>query len=307
VLRVLCQVALTLAVAEEACRFEHRDLHWGNLLIRRGGPETGRWRLRWAAVCLSESVCLLIRLGGPETGRWRLRWVPSVYPRRRWHGAALQGFHVAGSLCGRQPLWCKVEDGSRLTTCLSNLSIPQSAPLHLRVIGAQPRETGGHAHAARVRNPAGDLARQTAVCLSRPIAEANRIQLVIFGIQNRTLGPYLAPTHRTLISAMRPGRGVDVEVATGGLEMTLIDFTLSRLDTPSGGAAFCDLSADPEIFQGPKGDCQVSVCLSCSRPRATARCLSVCLTVCPAAEQPRQEFALVAQNPTATNTDGLDI
>lgn len=29
------QTALTVAVAEEACQFEHRDLHWGNLLIRR--------------------------------------------------------------------------------------------------------------------------------------------------------------------------------------------------------------------------------------------------------------------------------
>jgi len=29
------QAALTVAVGEEACQFEHRDLHWGNLLIRR--------------------------------------------------------------------------------------------------------------------------------------------------------------------------------------------------------------------------------------------------------------------------------
>ncbi len=29
------QTALAVAVAEEACQFEHRDLHWGNLLIRR--------------------------------------------------------------------------------------------------------------------------------------------------------------------------------------------------------------------------------------------------------------------------------
>lgn len=39
--------------------------------------------------------------------------------------------------------------------------------------------------------------------------------------------------------------------------MTLIDFTLSRLTMPSGAVAFCDLSADPELFAGPKGDCQV--------------------------------------------------
>ena len=36
------QVALTVGVAEEACQFEHRDLHWGNLLIRRGGPRRRR-------------------------------------------------------------------------------------------------------------------------------------------------------------------------------------------------------------------------------------------------------------------------
>ena len=29
------QTTVTLAVAEEALGFEHRDLHWGNLLIKR--------------------------------------------------------------------------------------------------------------------------------------------------------------------------------------------------------------------------------------------------------------------------------
>ena len=52
-------------------------------------------------------------------------------------------------------------------------------------------------------------------------------------------------------------RGVDVAVECGGLAVTLIDFTLSRLRTAAGDVAFCDLAADPELFAGPKGDCQV--------------------------------------------------
>jgi len=36
---VLRQTALGLAVAENALEFEHRDLHWGNVLICRTGDE----------------------------------------------------------------------------------------------------------------------------------------------------------------------------------------------------------------------------------------------------------------------------
>lgn len=52
-------------------------------------------------------------------------------------------------------------------------------------------------------------------------------------------------------------RGVRLLAATEGLAVTLIDFTLSRL-TPSdrAGVAFCNLEDDPDIFKGPKGECQ---------------------------------------------------
>jgi len=79
-------------------------------------------------------------------------------------------------------------------------------------------------------------------------------------------------------------RGVEVEVAAEGVGVTLIDFTLSRLVTPDGATAFCDLEADPELFAGPKGDCQARrpgsrasfrACLPCKRPACYARAAQV--------------------------------
>ena len=52
-------------------------------------------------------------------------------------------------------------------------------------------------------------------------------------------------------------RGVGIAAESHGIQITLIDFTLSRLCTIDGSGAYCDLDADPELFQGPKGDCQV--------------------------------------------------
>lgn len=60
-------------------------------------------------------------------------------------------------------------------------------------------------------------------------------------------------------------RGHAVTAATAGLAVTLIDFTASRLKTFTGDLAFCDLAADPELFQGPKGDCQVRCATLCYR------------------------------------------
>jgi hypothetical protein len=38
------------------------------------------------------------------------------------------------------------------------------------------------------------------------ITETNRVYLVLFGMQNRTFGPYLAAIHRILTSASAHGR-----------------------------------------------------------------------------------------------------
>lgn len=56
------QTALSLAVAEEACEFEHRDLHWGNLLVRRDSNKSTSCRLRSVSQLLtvSESMYLFL-------------------------------------------------------------------------------------------------------------------------------------------------------------------------------------------------------------------------------------------------------
>jgi serine/threonine-protein kinase haspin len=48
-------------------------------------------------------------------------------------------------------------------------------------------------------------------------------------------------------------RGSTLRAATCGAEVTLIDFTASRLQTPGGDVAFCDLEAEEGLFDGPKG------------------------------------------------------
>lgn len=60
------QTTLSLAVAEEACEFEHRDLHWGNLLVRRDSNKTTSCRLRSVSHLLTASesmyLCLCVYL-----------------------------------------------------------------------------------------------------------------------------------------------------------------------------------------------------------------------------------------------------
>ncbi|GFH05573.1 protein kinase domain-containing protein, partial [Haematococcus lacustris] len=54
-------------------------------------------------------------------------------------------------------------------------------------------------------------------------------------------------------------KGQDIKVDTHGMTAALIDFTASRLRTLTGKLAYCNLSSDPELFEGPKGEVQVSL------------------------------------------------
>lgn len=59
------QTALSLAVAEEACEFEHRDLHWGNLLVRRDSNKATACKLRYATLVPFDPDYVLV-----DTSKW---------------------------------------------------------------------------------------------------------------------------------------------------------------------------------------------------------------------------------------------
>ena len=160
-----------LAVAEAACGFEHRDLHWGNVLLSRDPLATRK-------------TC-------------RLR---------------------CGALCRH----CACDGGACLTASPAGFS-PSSSVLH---------------------------------------AFDSNFRLSVYRMLLR-IPAALSPT-----PTLRPDSGVDISLETAGLAVTLIDFTLSRLETDAGAVAFCDLSADPDLFKGPKNDCQARD--ACSAPPRSA-------------------------------------
>lgn len=54
-LSVLQQVAISLSVAEECLSFEHRDLHWGNVLIKRTKCKEIHYKLCGKDICVKSA------------------------------------------------------------------------------------------------------------------------------------------------------------------------------------------------------------------------------------------------------------
>ena len=54
-LSVLQQVAISLSVAEESLMFEHRDLHWGNVLIKRTKCKKIHYKLGGDDICVKSA------------------------------------------------------------------------------------------------------------------------------------------------------------------------------------------------------------------------------------------------------------
>lgn len=54
-LSVLQQIVLSLSVSEQSLMFEHRDLHWGNVLIKRSKSQTLHYKLNGDDVHIDNS------------------------------------------------------------------------------------------------------------------------------------------------------------------------------------------------------------------------------------------------------------
>lgn len=52
-------------------------------------------------------------------------------------------------------------------------------------------------------------------------------------------------------------RGQRVQLLNCGVDVVVIDFTLSRMSPDQGQVVYYDIAQDPEIFEGPKWNQQV--------------------------------------------------
>ena len=58
-LSVLQQVAISLSIAEESLTFEHRDLHWGNVLVKRTKRKEIHYKLCGRDICVKSAGVLV--------------------------------------------------------------------------------------------------------------------------------------------------------------------------------------------------------------------------------------------------------
>jgi len=86
VLACVVQCAMMLAIAEEACEFEHRDLHWGNILIQRQPNQPPAFRLRQVLFC--RKIDIHSQRIVPRSGPCRAQLTSSGRCRDavHWHG-----------------------------------------------------------------------------------------------------------------------------------------------------------------------------------------------------------------------------
>ena len=136
------QTALSLAVAEEACEFEHRDLHWGNLLVRRDSIKTTSCRLRSVSQLLtaSESLCLCL----------------SVYVQAREHLSCQKTARMFDGMCQSELPKSALDVCPALLVCLQQfLSLSKKHALesdgHSIVTQASVRVSHIYSHATMLK------------------------------------------------------------------------------------------------------------------------------------------------------------
>jgi len=102
VVSLLAQVTGALAAAEGALRFEHRDLHWGNVLLKSEAPETANAKRGAKQKKSVPSSPLLLRVGGrsfalrEDAARLRVRLIDFTLSRCDSEGGERAGAEEGG-------------------------------------------------------------------------------------------------------------------------------------------------------------------------------------------------------------------